>query len=104
MATDNHPDKGFIEYLLKKILDNPEDIKVVRTIDDLGVLITVEVNQNDMGTLIGKNGQTAKSIRTILRIIGSKQNERVNLKIIDPNKENLFGGKDLYEELDTVYS
>jgi len=53
----------------------------------MGVLITLKVEKEDMGKIIGKNGQTAKSIRTLLRIIGSKHNARVNLKIVEPEEE-----------------
>lgn len=83
-------DQQFIEYLLQAILDHPEDIVVTRVLDELGVLITVKVNEADMGTLIGKNGQTAKSLRTLLRVIGSKNKARVNLKILDGRDQISF--------------
>ena len=81
---DNTRDKEFLEYIVKEIVENPDEVFVERTIDEMGVLLTLRVNKNDMGKLIGKNGQTAKSIRTLLRIIGSKNNARVNLKIVEP--------------------
>ena len=88
MNDTTYTDQQFIEYILRAILDHPEDIVVTRTVDDLGVLITVKVHDEDMGTIIGKSGQTAKSIRTILRVIGSKNRERVNLKILDTQSQS----------------
>jgi len=74
----------FLEDLVKKLVDNPDDVKVAKTIDDLGVLLTLDINKEDMGQIIGKEGSTAKSIRTLLRIIGMKNNARVNMKINEP--------------------
>jgi len=79
-------DLEFVEYVVKAIVDNPDEVKVSRQVDELGVLISLEVGKDDMGTVIGKNGQTAKSIRTLLRIVGAKDNARVNMKIIDPER------------------
>lgn len=78
------PDRDFIEYVVKQIVDHPDQVEVTRTIDEMGVLITLRVSKEDMGKIIGKNGQTAKSLRILLRVIGSKNNARVNLKIIEP--------------------
>lgn len=80
-------DRDFVELVVKQIVDNPDDVKVTRTVDEMGVLITLEVSKEDMGKIIGKGGQTAKAIRILLRIIGSKNNARVNLKIVEPGKE-----------------
>ncbi len=77
-------DKDFIEFVVKNIVDYPEQVVIERTIDDLGVLITLKVAKDDMGKIIGKGGQTAKSMRILLRLIGSKAGERVNLKILEP--------------------
>ena len=79
-------DQSFIEYVVKAIVNDQDKVKVTRTVDELGVLISLEVAKEDMGTVIGKNGQTAKSIRTLLRIVGAKENARVNMKIIDPER------------------
>ncbi|MDD4352335.1 MAG: KH domain-containing protein [Candidatus Gracilibacteria bacterium] len=79
-------DQAFIEYVLKSIVSMPDAVKVTRVIDELGVLITVEIAKEDMGTVIGKNGQTAKSLRTLLRVIGAKENARVNMKIVEPGE------------------
>lgn len=81
---DSHPDRDFVEYVLKAILTHPEAVEVTRTVDELGVLITIAVHADDMGTVIGKNGQTAKSIRTLLRVIGARDHSRVNMKILEP--------------------
>jgi len=77
-------DKVFLEYVVKALVDNPNDVKIDRTVDEMGVLITLTVNPADMGKIIGRMGNTAKAIRTLLRIIGMKNNARVNLKINEP--------------------
>lgn len=81
---ENSPARDFVEYIVKAIVDNPEKVDVEQTVDNLGVLITLKVDRDDMGKIIGKNGQTAKSLRVLLRMMGSKKNERYNLKIIEP--------------------
>ena len=73
-----------MEYVVKALVDNPNDVKIDRTVDEMGVLITLTVNPADMGKIIGRMGNTAKAIRTLLRIIGMKNNARVNLKINEP--------------------
>lgn len=77
-------DKDFVAYVVKAIVDHPEDVVVDRTVDEMGVLITLRVNPADMGYVIGKAGATAKAIRTLLRIVGARHNARVNLKILEP--------------------
>jgi len=77
-------DKDFIEQVVKMLVDNPDDVKVERKIDEMGVLISLDVNANDMGMVIGREGATAKALRTLLRVIGAKNNARVNLKINEP--------------------
>jgi len=77
-------DKEFLEYVVKALVDNPNDVKIDRSVDEMGVLITLSVNPADMGKIIGRMGNTAKAIRTLLRIIGMKNNARVNLKINEP--------------------
>lgn len=79
------PDKDFILYFVQQIVEDPAAVSVERTVDELGVLITLKVGKADMGKVIGKNGQTAKALRTLLRVIGSKHNARVNLKIVEPD-------------------
>lgn len=77
-------DQEFLEYLVKSIVDHPDDVKIDRKVDEMGVLLDLRVNQEDMGMLIGRQGSTAKAIRTLLRIIGARHNARVNLKIEEP--------------------
>jgi predicted RNA-binding protein YlqC (UPF0109 family) len=77
-------DKAFLEYVVTSLVDNPADVKIDRTVDEMGVLITMTVNPADMGKIIGRQGNTAKAIRTLLRVIGMKNNARVNLKINEP--------------------
>jgi len=82
--TGDEKDAAFVVSVVKQIVENPDDVVVGREVDEMGVLITLKVNKDDMGKIIGKDGQTAKAIRTLLRIIGSKNNARVNLKIVEP--------------------
>jgi uncharacterized protein len=77
-------DTQFLEYVIKALVDNPNDVKINRTVDEMGVLMTLDVNPVDMGKVIGRSGNTAKAIRTLLRVVGMKNNSRVNLKINEP--------------------
>ena len=79
--------QDFLEYLVKGLVDNPDDVKVTKTVDDMGVLLTLDVNPEDMGQVIGRQGATAKAIRTLVRVCGMKSQARVNVKINEPNKE-----------------
>ena len=79
-----HPDQEFLEFLVKSIVDHPEDVTVERKIDEMGVLLSLRVNRQDMGQVVGRDGTTAKAIRSLLRIVGVKNNARVNLKIEEP--------------------
>ncbi len=82
------PDVAFLEYVVKALVEHPSEVKVNRVVDEMGVLITLEVAPSDMGKIIGREGNTAKAIRTLLRVVGMKNNARVNLKINEP-----VGGK-----------
>ncbi|MBI4093799.1 KH domain-containing protein [Candidatus Kaiserbacteria bacterium] len=77
-------DQKFLEYVVKALVDNPDDVKITRIVDEMGVLLTLSVHKDDMGKVIGRSGQTAKAIRTILRVVGMKNEARVNLKIEEP--------------------
>ncbi len=77
-------DQKFLEYVVKALVDNPDDVKITRVVDEMGVLLTLSVHKDDMGKVIGRSGQTAKAIRTVLRIVGMKNDARVNLKIEEP--------------------
>ncbi len=79
-----HKDQEFIEYVVKSIVDRPEKVIVSRKVDEMGVLITLDVAQEDMPKIIGKMGNNAKALRTLLRVVGMKNNARVNLKINEP--------------------
>jgi len=77
-------DQEFVEYIIKSIVDHPDEVKTDRKIDEMGVLLTLKVNPEDMGQVIGRQGSTARAIRTLLRVIGAKHNARVNFKIEEP--------------------
>lgn len=77
-------DQEFLDYVVKALVDNPNEVKTSRTVDEMGVLLTLEVGAGDMGKIIGRQGNTAKAIRTLLRVVGMKNNSRVNLKINEP--------------------
>ena len=77
-------DQEFLEFIIKALVDHPEDVKVDRRVDEMGVLLSLKVNSEDMGQIIGKEGSTARSIRGLVRIVGLKNHARVNLKIEEP--------------------
>ncbi len=77
-------DQEFLEFVVRALVDNPDAVHTDRKVDEMGVLITLKVDPADMGKIIGRNGQTAKSIRALLRVVGVKNNARVNLKIEEP--------------------
>ncbi|MFA6423406.1 MAG: KH domain-containing protein [Patescibacteria group bacterium] len=89
MAKELEEDQAFVEYVVKQIVDNPSDVKTKRTIDEMGVLVELSINQADMGKVIGKEGKTAKAIRTLLRVLGAKSNARINLKIMEPDGKEI---------------
>jgi predicted RNA-binding protein YlqC (UPF0109 family) len=78
-------DQEFVEYVVKALVSNPEAVQVKRSVDDMGVLLELSVDAEDMGKVIGRGGATAKSIRTLLRVLGMKEDARINLKIIEPD-------------------
>jgi uncharacterized protein len=82
--TATERDQQFLEFIVKALVDNPDEITITRTVDEMGVLLTLIVNKDDMGKVIGRSGATAKAIRTLLRVIGMKHDARVNLKIEEP--------------------
>ncbi len=77
-------DQEFLEFVIKALVDTPSAVKIDRKVDEMGVLMTLKIDPADMGKIIGRNGNTAKSIRTLLRIVGIKNRARVNLKIEEP--------------------
>jgi uncharacterized protein len=84
MANTSSTDQEFLEYLVKSLVDHPDEVKVNRKVDEMGVLLSLHVNAQDMGQVVGRQGATAKAIRSLLRIVGVKNNTRVNLKIEEP--------------------
>lgn len=77
-------DQSFVEYVVKSIVGNPDKVSVSRRVDEMGVLLELSVDPEDMGKIIGKDGRTAKAIRTLLRVLGAQNQSRVNLKIMEP--------------------
>src|SRR3989338_6700812 len=78
------PDVQFLDFVINALVENPQDVKITRTVDEMGVLMTLDVNPADMGKIIGREGNTAKAIRTLLRVVGMKNNARENLKKTEP--------------------
>lgn len=94
-------DQQFVEMVIKAIVNHPDDVKTERTVDERGVLITLHVNPEDMGYVIGRQGQTARAVRTLLKIVGAKSNARVNLKIHEPEGSTKGHRSEAAEEIDT---
>src|SRR3989338_7140916 len=82
--SEQYQDQAFVDFVVRAIVDNPDAVEANRTVDEMGVLITLKVDPKDLGQVIGRQGQTAKSIRTLLRVVGAKNQARVNLKIYEP--------------------
>ena len=81
---ERHVEQEFLEYVVKSVVNHPDNVKVERTVDDRGVLLTLSVGQDDMGYVIGRDGQTARALRILLKIVGAKANARVNMRIYEP--------------------
>ena len=81
-------DQQFVEYIVKNLVENPEAVKVERTIDERGVLLNLTVDEDDLGRIIGRHGATAQSLRALLRALGSKNDARYNLKITNSEVKN----------------
>lgn len=84
MAEERPQYEQLLEYIVKSMVDNPDDVTVERKVDEMGVLLTLKVNAGDMGQIVGRQGSTARAIRTLVRIAGLKAHARVNLKIEEP--------------------
>ena len=97
-------DKAFVEYIIKSIVNTPDKVELTRSVDELGVLLTVKVDATDMGLLIGRSGSTAKAIRTLARIIGMRNNARVNLKIEEPVGGKMYATQQKDKSVDDVVS
>lgn len=97
----NVKDQEFLEFLVKSVVAHPEDVSTDRTVDERGVLLTLNINPEDMGYVIGRKGQTAQAIRTLLKIVGAKNNARVNLKINEPEGAQRGHGRRQSADIDT---
>jgi uncharacterized protein len=97
-------DQAFLEYVVKSLVGHSEDVVTTRTVDEMGVLLTLTVHPDDMGKIIGKDGNTAKALRILLRVVGMKHNARVNLKINEPigGKRDQSGGEVPHRSVDEV--
>lgn len=84
MAEKKVSDQEFLETIVKTLVDHPEDVKIERKVDEMGVLLSLKVHAEDMGQIIGKGGATVRAIRNLVRIIGLRNRARVNLKIEEP--------------------
>ncbi|RLC35312.1 MAG: RNA-binding protein [Candidatus Nealsonbacteria bacterium] len=84
MAEKKGQDVEFLEYVVKCLVDHPNDVKIERKVDEMGVLLSLKVHPEDMGQIVGRQGSTARAIRTLVRLIGIKNHARVNLKIEEP--------------------
>lgn len=84
---DEARDKEFLEYIVKTLVDHPDDVKIERKVDEMGVLLSLKVNPEDMGQIVGKQGSVARAIRNLVRVVGLKNHARVNLKIEEPEEK-----------------
>ncbi|MCD6402609.1 KH domain-containing protein [bacterium] len=98
MAEKKPADQEFLEFVIKSLVDHPDDVKVDRAVDEMGVLLTLSVHPDDMGQIIGKGGSTARAIRNLVRIVGLKNHARVNLKIAEPQGANKASQKEAQAE------
>lgn len=81
---DKINDEEFLSYIVKALVDHPNDVVIKRTVDEMGVLLSVKLNKEDMGQIIGRQGSTVRALRTLLRIVGIKNHSRINLKVEEP--------------------
>ena len=95
-------DQEFLEYVVKNLVSNPDTVKVNRVVDEMGVLLTLDVHADDMGTIIGRGGATAKAIRTLLRVVGLKNSARVNLKINEPEGGRRSAAKEMDQAMEDL--
>lgn len=97
------PDQEFLQYIVKALVAHPEEVKIDRSVDEMGVLLSLKVHPDDMGQIIGRQGATARAIRNLVRIVGLKNHARVNLKIEEPEgtrrKREEKGVEELEKEL-----
>ena len=101
MAKLEISDQEFVESIVKALVDNPDDVVTTRTLDERGVLIQLTVNREDMGKVIGREGKTAKAIRALLRVFGARNDSRINLKIVEPDGQEVSIPDEKGEEVET---
>ncbi len=94
-------DKEFLECVVKALVDNPDKVKVDRKVDEMGVLLTLDLDPKDMGYVIGRKGQNARAIRTLLRLVGARNNAHVNLKINEPEGSRRASASEEIAQADT---
>jgi predicted RNA-binding protein YlqC (UPF0109 family) len=94
-------DQQFVEYVVKSLVNHPDDVTTDRKVDEQGVLITLHVNPEDMGYVIGKEGKTAQALRILLRTVGAKMNLKVHLRIYEPEGAKAGREADTSDPLDT---
>ena len=94
-------DQQFVEYVVKSLVNHPDDVTTDRKVDEHGVLITLHVNPEDMGYVIGKEGKTAQALRILLRTVGAKMNLKVHLRIYEPEGAKAGREADTSDPLDT---
>ena len=85
MPEDDVPGYAFLKFVLESMVENKDELTIDAQTDELGILLTVSVSESDMGKLIGKDGQTIKALRTLLRVIGGNTSQRINLKVLEPS-------------------
>ena len=97
---DTQKEVALLDLIVRNLVEFPDDIKITRTTDEMGVLLTLDINQVDMGRVIGRLGNTAKAIRTLLRAVGMATGARINLKISDPHpeKRKRSDAQDVYDD------
>jgi predicted RNA-binding protein YlqC (UPF0109 family) len=95
-------DQQFVEYIVKSLVGHPDDVVIERVIDEKGVLLTLTVNPDDLGRVIGKRGMTAQSLRTLLRALGTKNDARYNLKIVNNDEDREQYASQSNDESDQV--
>ncbi len=97
-----YSDQEFLDFVVKALVDNPDAVKTDRKVDEMGVLLTVQTHKDDVGKLIGRQGNTAKALRTLLRVVGMKNHARVNLKIEEPEGSTHVRGGSVDEVVDDL--
>ena len=84
-AMTDTPGLSFLQYVLTSLVEDKDQLEITAQTDDLGILLSVRVSERDMGKVIGKSGQTIKALRTLIRIIGGNESQRINLKVLEPS-------------------